>query len=267
MMRWRSRGGAVGPAAVNRYLLPNEQQVITVRKHPAVLIGPSALTLLGLLAAGVLSTTVLRSNGALVTVVWLAWLVLFVWLVWKAINWAVDFFVVTSNRMLLTSGVLTRKVAMMPLARVTDMSFQRSFAGRMLGFGEFIVESAGQDQALRNVDHIPYPEQLYLEVCSMIFPQSQCPMCKGKGTIFVKASNLTDDNQELREYIETQMLPRRAELFNNLQLGDRTGQTRVYLLSHGYLEFICPECGGGNPVVSGSIEGAGNDGGSRDDGT
>ncbi len=167
-MRLPTRG-ATGPAAVNRYLLPNEQQVITVRRHPAVLIGPSILALAGLLAAGVLTATVLHSNEPLITAVWIAWLVLFARMIWKAINWAVDFFVVTSHRILLTSGLLTRKVAMMPLTKVTDMSFQRSFAGRLLGFGEFIVESAGQDQALRNIDHIPYPEQLYLEVCGMLF--------------------------------------------------------------------------------------------------
>jgi uncharacterized membrane protein YdbT with pleckstrin-like domain len=161
--------GATDRAAVNRYLLPNEQQVITVRRHPAVLIGPTLLTLGGLIVAGVLTATALQGNGPLVTVVWLLWLALFVWMIWKAINWAVDFFVVTSHRILLTSGVLTRKVAMMPLTKVTDMSFQRTFAGRLLGFGEFIVESAGQDQALRNIDHIPYPEQLYLEVCGMLF--------------------------------------------------------------------------------------------------
>src|SRR6266581_4582511 len=173
-------------AAVNRYLLPNEQQVITVRRHPAVLIGPSVLTLGGLIVAGVLTATVLHGNGALVTVVWVAWLVLFVRMIWKAINWAVDFFVVTSHRILLTSGVLTRKVGMMPLAKVTDMSFQRSFAGRLLGYGEFIVESAGQDQALRNIDHIPYPEQLYLEVCGMLFPPTpapDCKMCNGSGNV------------------------------------------------------------------------------------
>jgi uncharacterized membrane protein YdbT with pleckstrin-like domain len=167
-MRLPSRG-ATGPAAVNRYLLPNEQQVITVRRHPAVLIGPSVLALVGLLAAGVLTATVLHGNNVLVYVVWIGWLLLFGRMIWKAINWAVDFFVVTSHRILLTSGVLTRKVAMMPLTKVTDMSFQRTFAGRLLGFGEFIVESAGQDQALRNIDHIPYPEQLYLEVCGMLF--------------------------------------------------------------------------------------------------
>ena len=140
-----------------------------MRRHPAVLIGPSVLALAGLLAAGVLTATILHGNHVLVYAVWIGWLVLFGRMVWKAVNWAVDFFVVTSHRILLTSGVLTRKVAMMPLTKVTDMSFQRSFAGRLLGFGEFIVESAGQDQALRNIDHIPYPEQLYLEVCGMLF--------------------------------------------------------------------------------------------------
>ena len=165
--------GATDRAAVNRYLLPNEQQVITVRRHPAVLIGPTLLTLGGLIVAGVLTATALQGNGALVTVVWLLWLALFVWMIWKAINWAVDFFVVTSHRILLTSGVLTRKVAMMPLTKVTDMSFQRSTMGRILGYGEFILESAGQDQALTRVDHLPYPEQLYLEVCGLIFKEKE----------------------------------------------------------------------------------------------
>ena len=85
-------------------------------------------------------------------------------------GWTVDYFVVTSQRMILTSGVLTRRVAMMPLAKVPDMSFERSFWGRLFGYGDFILESAGQDQGLRVVDHIPYPEQLYLEVCNLIFP-------------------------------------------------------------------------------------------------
>ena len=71
--------------------------------------------------------------------------------------------------MLLATGVFTRSVNMMPLTKVTDMRFERSAAGRLLGYGKFIVESAGQDQALRSVDHLPYPEQLYLEVCGLIF--------------------------------------------------------------------------------------------------
>ena len=109
------------------------------------------------------------SSTALVVVWWL-WLLLLIRFVWKVAEWSVDYFVVTSKRMLLTTGLITRKVAMMPLGKVTDMSFQRSLLGRMLGYGEFILESAGQDQALSTVEYIPYPETLYLEVCQMLFP-------------------------------------------------------------------------------------------------
>jgi membrane protein YdbS with pleckstrin-like domain len=158
------------PNAVNKYLLPHEHQVITVRKHPAVLLRPISVTLLGLVIAAVISTTVARHNADVVGFVWIVWAVLLVWLAYKVWEWSQDYFIVTSRRMLLATGVITRKVAMMPLVKVTDMSFQRSSLGRLLGYGEFILESAGQDQALRRVDHIPYPEQLYLEVCGLIFP-------------------------------------------------------------------------------------------------
>jgi membrane protein YdbS with pleckstrin-like domain len=158
------------PNAVNKYLLPHEHQVITVRKHPAVLLRPIGVTLLGLVIAAVISTTVARHNADVVGFVWIVWAVLLVWLAYKVWVWSQDYFIVTSRRMLLATGVLTRKVAMMPLVKVTDMSFQRSSLGRLLGYGEFILESAGQDQALRVVDHLPYPEQLYLEVCGLIFP-------------------------------------------------------------------------------------------------
>ena len=158
------------PNAVNKYLLPHEHQVITVRKHPAVLLKPILIVLLGLVIAAVISTTVAQHQPGVVGFVWIAWAVLLLYLVGKVIEWSQNYFIVTSRRMLLATGVVTRKVAMMPLVKVTDMSFQRSTLGRLLGYGEFILESAGQDQALRVVDYLPYPEQLYLEVCGLIFP-------------------------------------------------------------------------------------------------
>src|SRR5262252_578437 len=143
------------PREVDKYLLLHERehQVITVRMHPAVLLAPVAIALAGLIAAVVLNGTVLKSSHVVM-----------------AATWSIEYFVVTSQRMILTSGLLTRKVAMMPLNKVTDMSFQRSLGGRLFGYGEFILESAGQDQALRNIPFIPYPEQLYLEVCDLLFP-------------------------------------------------------------------------------------------------
>lgn len=164
------QASSTGPAAVSKYLLPREVQVATVRQHPAVLLAAGSQAVAGLLVAGLLSFTLFRHNHLLLAIVWIAWAVLLLRLIWKAINWAVDYFVITSQRLILTSGVLTRKVAMMPMSKVTDMSFQRSFGGRILGYGELIVESAGQNQALDRVTYIPYPEQLYLLVCGILFP-------------------------------------------------------------------------------------------------
>jgi membrane protein YdbS with pleckstrin-like domain len=174
-----------GPASVNKYLLPHEHQVITVRKHPAVLLTPISLALAGVLAALVLGTTVFSSSRPAILVLLVGAIILLLNLAFKTWEWSEDYFAVTSDRMLEASGVFTRKIAMMPLVKVTDMSFQRSTMGRILGYGQFILESAGQDQALRTIDHVPYPEQLYLEICALIFPAEKipCPQCDGQGVL------------------------------------------------------------------------------------
>ena len=174
-----------GPASVNKYLLPHEHQVITVRKHPAVLIVPIALALGAILISIVVGSTILLHTHDAVLVLLVICLIFLAYLGFKAWEWSEDYFVVTSDRMLEASGVFTRKIAMMPLVKVTDMSFQRSTLGRLLGYGSFILESAGQDQALRTIDHVPYPEQLYLEICALIFPAEKipCPQCDGQGVL------------------------------------------------------------------------------------
>lgn len=156
------------PAAIYRVLLPHERRVITVRFHPAVLIRPVAETLGGLALAGLLSA-IHGLSGTILLVIWLAWLILVIRLLFCIYAWLEDYFVVTSQRLLLAEGVFKKTVNMMPLGKVTDMRFERSAVGRLLGFGTFIVESAGQEQALHTIDHLPYPEQLYIEVCGLIF--------------------------------------------------------------------------------------------------
>ena len=153
------------PASVSRYLLPHERSVIAVRKYPAELAGPLILVFGGLVAAGELTRRSVRPK-----IVWGAYLSVLLYSLQRAAAWQATYFAVTEVRMIEVSGFMIRKVAMMPLARVTDMSFRRSALGRLLGYGEFIVESAGEEQALRSIDFLPYPDQLYLEVCGLIFP-------------------------------------------------------------------------------------------------
>src|SRR3981081_290012 len=100
------------PNVVNKYLLPHEHQGLTVRRAPAILLTPIVFTRAGLAVAPVVSTTVARHNSAVVGFVWIVWAVLLLWLVYKVVEWAMGYFIVTSRRMLLGTGGLTRKVAM-----------------------------------------------------------------------------------------------------------------------------------------------------------
>ena len=156
------------PASIYRVLLPHEQQAITVRFHPAILIVPVAQTLGGLAVAALLST-IAHLSGTIVLIIWLAWLILLFRLLFRIYQYLDDYFVVTSQRLILATGIFKKSVDMMPLTKVTDMRFERSATARLFGYGTFVVESAGKDQVFSRIDHLPYPEQLYLEVCGLIF--------------------------------------------------------------------------------------------------
>jgi hypothetical protein len=63
----------------------------------------------------------------------------------------------------------------MPLTNVTDLTYKRDPLGRLLGYGEFVVESAGQDQALSNIKYLPRPDRLYLTLVDMMFGGAPAP--------------------------------------------------------------------------------------------
>lgn len=155
------------PPVVKSALLPYERLVISVRQHPAVLFAPSLAAAGGLIAASVLSF--LSLSGDALAITWSVWgLVVLYWLSWVA-RWPVSHFVVTSQRVLLVRGFLTRDIVTVPLSRAVELGLRRSFLGRVLGYGQFILYGAGVRQAIRNVNFVPYPEQIYLEVIGLIF--------------------------------------------------------------------------------------------------
>jgi hypothetical protein len=151
-----------------RYLLPSERPVIQVRRHWAVLAGDTIQSL-ALLIAGIF---VIRVAGDLGFLRMLAiYFTVFVVVRWGWIigDWYAERFIVTDKRVLLITGIVTRKVAIMPLIKVTDLTYNRSATGQMLGYGEFVVESAGQDQALSKITYIPRPEKLYIQMSELLF--------------------------------------------------------------------------------------------------
>jgi hypothetical protein len=154
---------------VSRYLLQSEHLVVAVRRHPAQLVEPVGSAVLALLGALWLDPRIPAGLPVVPDVVWLAWAAVAARAGWRLLQWRHDWFVATDRRLLLTYGLLTRKVAMMPLSKVTDLSYNRSVGGRLLGYGEFVLESAGQDQAMRTVPWLPSPDALYRLICAEIF--------------------------------------------------------------------------------------------------
>ena len=159
---------------VSRYLFPTERYRGEWKRHwihlsTPLLVGIGSTLLLGYLA-GFLTR---QDISGLVTAAVLVWLGVMGWVAWKVGDWYFDRFILTNKRVMVVNGIITRKVAMMPLLRVTDMKYEQSALGRMLSYGTFVLESAGQDQALREVKHLPNPNELYLRVVEEMYePQA-----------------------------------------------------------------------------------------------
>jgi hypothetical protein len=164
-----------GDRYFRKHLLPYEGVVAAERRHWARLIEPVSSVVVGLIVGVWLDTNLPQNVPLARDVIWLGWLALLLRLIYRIIEWYSDWFVATNKRVLLTYGVFTRKVAMMPLMKVTDMSYNRSILGRLIGYGEFVLESAGQEQALRTVSYLPRPDELYEEICMEIFGTSPPP--------------------------------------------------------------------------------------------
>jgi membrane protein YdbS with pleckstrin-like domain len=155
---------------VSRYLFPTEKFRGEWKKHWIHLINQMLVGVGATIALGWLVGWEAKHKWAgLMTATVLIWLVAMGWVAWRVADWYMDRFVLTNKRLMVVNGLVTRTVGMMPLLRVTDMKYQQSPLGRMLNYGTFVVESAGQDQALREVKPLPNPSELYLRIVEEMY--------------------------------------------------------------------------------------------------
>jgi uncharacterized membrane protein YdbT with pleckstrin-like domain len=158
----------LAPREIDEYLLPTERRVIRVRMHWAVmannLVSTGLFLLLMIVAQYYLPESALVDN--LTFYLALAAVVRFTT---QTILWWIERIVITDKRVMLAEGIITHNVGMMPLSKVTDLTFRRTFGGRLLGYGTLIVESAGQIQALNKIKYMPRPEEIYEALSELIF--------------------------------------------------------------------------------------------------
>jgi uncharacterized membrane protein YdbT with pleckstrin-like domain len=158
------------PKELRRYLIPSESIVFVLHRHWIILLEPILTTLAGLVVAVAVGS---RSGGTLSRIVFVIWLLLLGRLVFHIFEWHHEVFLATSSRLMLVHGLVTRKVDIMPMTKVTDMRYDRSLVGQIFGYGVFILESAGQDQALSRINFIPDPDLHYQQISAVIFAPAQ----------------------------------------------------------------------------------------------
>jgi membrane protein YdbS with pleckstrin-like domain len=181
-LRFDSTGIPLGPrrvlpldeepsSLVARYLFPTERYRGEWKRHWVHLathltIGVVATFILGYLSGVLAKQDTVPGAWAVAVVVWA---VIMAWVAWRVADWYFDRFILTNKRLMLVNGIITRRVAMMPLIKVTDMKYEQSPMGRLLNYGTFVLESAGQDQALSKVTHMPNPNELYLRIVEEMY--------------------------------------------------------------------------------------------------
>ena len=146
----------------DRSLAVGEESVAILHPHWKTLVAPVFLTFLvvAVLLAGEVLIPQNKAAGierlvlAFVAIVLLMW-----WLMYPVLVWRTTVYEVTTRRMRLRDGILTRNGRDIPLSRITDVSFRKGVLDRLLGAGTLVVESAGEHGELALTD-IPQVERV-----------------------------------------------------------------------------------------------------------
>lgn len=85
------------------------------------------------------------------------------WLVVAYGQWATTNFVVTSDRLIFRSGVFAKSGVEIPLERVNTVHFDQSIFERMIGAGDLVIESGGEDGQSKFTD-VRQPDRVQKEI-------------------------------------------------------------------------------------------------------
>ena len=155
--------------SLQRYLGDGETPILVTRQHPFALIGSAARTLgllvpLALAAWGIAGVELLQGPIAdwLVRIELLGMFGLVCVLAWGVLRWEFERVMITEEKVIHIEGVLQRRIASTPLAKVSEFTVRQPLLGRVFDFGSLVVDvPGGRDQALHGLAYIPDPAGMY----------------------------------------------------------------------------------------------------------
>ncbi len=81
------------------------------------------------------------------------------WVVVRYLKWTTTSFVITSDRLIFRTGVVSKMGVEIPLERINTIHFSQKVFERLTGSGDLIIESGGEDGQQRFTD-IRRPDQM-----------------------------------------------------------------------------------------------------------
>ena len=128
-------------------LTADEQLVLQLHPHWKTLIRPALVAVLVVAAALVVEAVIPSGSAApaeRLVVAAVAILALMLWLMVPVLRWRTTTYELTTRRLKVRDGIVTRRGRDIPLARINDVSFSKGLLDRLLGSGRLVVESAGE---------------------------------------------------------------------------------------------------------------------------
>lgn len=147
-----------------------ERVVLRVHPHWITLLKPSLVFIVtcglaSFVAAKVPSGSFQAAGRWAILVV--AFAVLLIWVIVPYLRWLSTSYVLTTQRLVIRSGVIARQGRDVPLNRINDVSFSETLLERLLRSGTLVVESAGERGQI-TLAQVPRVEQVQRELYRMV---------------------------------------------------------------------------------------------------
>jgi uncharacterized membrane protein YdbT with pleckstrin-like domain len=147
-----------------RHLL-NEGEHVALDLHPHwwyfskhILTGiPLFIALIGVLALSGDAQMVAAWAWAILAVIWA------VWLLSKYAQWQYTHFVVTDDRVIFRTGMLSKHGVEIPLERINNINFNQRIFERLIGAGDLDIESAGRE-GQSHFEDVRHPDGVQQEI-------------------------------------------------------------------------------------------------------
>jgi hypothetical protein len=111
-------------------------------------------------------------------VLWYGFGVYGLWALLQFLRFARRFIVITNKRLIVLEGILNLQVKSLPLAKLSDMIYQRTAMGQALGYGTFDLQAPGASVNLGRLTYVRNPDHTYLQVSHLLWAASGPPKPK-----------------------------------------------------------------------------------------